>query len=57
LTPEEYGFSAKSSKEQVSYNLLHAIILAMNSKNTVGGIFCDLQKALDCVTHNIFLEQ
>jgi hypothetical protein len=29
----------------------------MNSKNTVGGIFCDLQKALDCVTHNIFLEQ
>ena len=52
LTPERYGFRAKSSKEKASYNLLHAIILAMNSKNTVGGIFCDLQKALDCVTQN-----
>ena len=57
LTPEQYGFRAKSSTEEASYNLLHAIILAMNSKNTVGGIFCDLQKALDCVTHNILFEQ
>jgi len=37
LTPEQYGFRAKSSTEKASYNLLHAIILAMNSKNTVGG--------------------
>jgi hypothetical protein len=43
LTPEQHGFKAKSSTKKASYSLLHAIILAMNSKNTVGGIFCDLQ--------------
>jgi hypothetical protein len=57
LTAEQYGFRAKSSMEKASNNLLHAIILAMHSKSITGGIFCDLQKALDCVTHNITLEQ
>ena len=53
LTPEQYGFRTKSPMEKASYNLLHEIILAMNCKNTVGGIFCDLQKAFDYVTQNM----
>ena len=29
----------------------------MNNNQMVGGIFCDLQKAFDCVSHKILLEK
>jgi hypothetical protein len=35
--------------------LIHEILTALNNKQIVGGIFCDLRKAFDCVTHRILL--
>jgi hypothetical protein len=35
--------------------LINEILDAMNERKLVGGIVCDLQKASDCVNHNILL--
>jgi hypothetical protein len=33
------------------------ILISMNNKQTVGGIFCDLQKAFDCVNHEMLVDK
>jgi len=30
---------------------------ALNNKQMLGGIFCDLHKALDCINHAVLLEK
>jgi len=45
------------STENASHTLLNEILEAMNSKQMVGGIFCDLHKAFDCINHNVLLEK
>ena len=55
LTKEQFGFRHKSSTELASYSLTHNILLVLNKKINVGGIFCDLQKAFDSVNRNILL--
>ena len=48
-------FEREVSTENASYILLNEILEAMNSKQPVGGIFCDLQKAFDCINHEVLL--
>jgi len=45
------------STENASYVLLNEILAALNNKQMVGRIFCDLYKAFDCFNHAVLLEK
>jgi len=45
------------STESASYILLNEILTALNNKQMVGGIFCDLHKAFDCINHAVLLQK
>jgi hypothetical protein len=55
LANEQFGFKEKSTTDMATKALLNNIQLSLDKKRLVGGIFCDLQKAFDCVNHNILL--
>jgi len=44
------------STDQAAYKMINGISTALNDKLVVGGIVCDLQKAFDCVNHEIVME-
>ena len=50
---ERYGFRVGFRTDNANYKLTTDILNAMNNKLLVGGNLCDLEKALDCVNHDI----
>jgi len=57
LAVEQFGFRTSSSTEKASYKLIDDILNALNNRLIVVGIFCDVQKPLNCVNHNILLSK
>ena len=55
FTDSQFGFRKQSSMDKAAYKLINGILSALNDKQFVGGIFCDLEKAFDCVRHDILL--
>jgi hypothetical protein len=56
ILEEQFGFRPATSKDKASYRLINKILNAMSERKVVGGIFCDLQKASECVNPNILTE-
>ena len=57
LNEHQYGFRSEVSTENASHILLNEILAAMSSKQLVGGLFCDLHKAFDCINHVVLLQK
>ena len=55
LATEQYGFKNGLSTEQKIISLTDSTLMACNKEIEIGGIFCELTKAFDCVNHDVLI--
>ena len=53
LAVEQFGFRKGVHIDSAIFNVTNNILTSLNQRLHVGGIFCDLTKAFDCVDHAI----
>jgi len=55
LSAAQFGFWKDFHIDDAVFFLLNNIITQLDQRMQVGGIFCDLTKAFDCINHGILL--
>ena len=57
LAKEQHGFHSNTSTERAIYQLINKILTALDNKDWVGGIFCDLSRTFDLADHDLLIEK